>query len=74
MQLTKVESEAQKLGNLPQVLQQQVTEPELKIISARVCDLPQYHVEIWQISSLMNSMNRDGNISKSIWSQQNTDF
>ena len=35
MQLTKGQSEAQKLGNLPQVLQQQVTEPELKIISVQ---------------------------------------
>lgn len=35
MQLTKVENEVQKLGNSPQIPQQQVTEPELKIISVQ---------------------------------------
>ena len=45
MQLTKVENEAQKLGNSPKIPQQQVTEPELKIISVQSLT---FHSNMWK--------------------------
>ena len=45
MQLTKVENEAQKLGNSPKIPLQQVTEPELKIISVQSLT---FHSNMWK--------------------------